>query len=380
MFNGEKLRDIRVMNGLSRKELADLTGVSEQAVWQYENSTIYPRIDIIAEFSRFFHVNSRFFITENRLIYNVREESIAYRNVDREQRTKTSSEAMYLEFVDDLVCQMNQKFAGISGLINRITQQVETMRSAGATIDECADFVRQELNVTTNKELLLSVERAGVIVLEKVFTTNKTDAYSSWVENNAYIVLGTTKKSFVRRNFDIVHELAHLVLHRKVSITSLTKEEFRAVENEANEFASAFLLPKQEFLEDLGLIQSSISNPKSYRLMKEKYFVSIAAMGYRAYRLGQMTTNQKNYFFANMNKYKYKQEEPFDKEWKIKKPTFLLSFIDFLDENNIWKFRDMLRENFYKIEFVSHLFSIEEDLLEKYIEEEPFGIKKFPTL
>ncbi|NSN07014.1 ImmA/IrrE family metallo-endopeptidase, partial [Enterococcus faecalis] len=246
MFNGEKLRDIRMLNGLSRKELASLIGISEQAIWQYENSTIHPRIDIISEFSRFFNVDSRFFITKNTLSYKVREESIAYRNVDREQRSKTSSEAMYLEFVDDLISQMNNKFEGISGLINYITTEVEKMRSSGATVAECASFVRGKLNVFSNKNLLLAVERAGVIVLEKVFTSNKTDAYSSWVGDTAYIVLGSTRKTLVRRNFDIVHELGHLVLHRKVSITSLTKEEFREVENEANEFASSFLLPDED--------------------------------------------------------------------------------------------------------------------------------------
>lgn len=379
MFNGEKLRDIRMLNGLSRKELAGLIGISEQAIWQYENSTIHPRIDIISEFSRFFNVDSRFFITKNTLSYKVREESIAYRNVDREQRAKTSSEAMYLEFVDDLISQMNNKFEGISGLINNITTEVEKMRSSGATVAECASFVRCKLNIFSNKNLLLAVERSGVIVLEKVFTSNKTDAYSSWVGDTAYIVLGSTRKTLVRRNFDIVHELGHLVLHRKVNITSLTKEEFREVENEANEFASSFLLPEEEFLSDLQLIKSTISNPKSYIYMKEKYFVSIAAMGYRAYNLGEMTTNQKNYFFANMNKYRYRQEEPFDREWKIKKPNFLLSFIDFLDENNIWKFKDILNENLYKVKFVSNLFSIEEDLLEKYIDDDTYGIKKFPV-
>ncbi len=80
-----------------------------------------------------------------------------------------------------------------------------------------------------------------------------------------------------------------------------------------------------------------------------------------------------------MNKYRYRQEEPFDREWKIKKPNFLLSFIDFLDENNIWKFEDILNENLYKLKFVSNLFSIEEDLLKKYIDDDTYGIKKFPV-
>ncbi|HEL8719863.1 TPA: helix-turn-helix transcriptional regulator, partial [Listeria monocytogenes] len=35
MFFGEKLRSVRELNGLSRKELADKLNLSEQAIWQY---------------------------------------------------------------------------------------------------------------------------------------------------------------------------------------------------------------------------------------------------------------------------------------------------------------------------------------------------------
>ncbi|MGK9299647.1 helix-turn-helix domain-containing protein [Melissococcus plutonius] len=377
MFNGEKLRDIRVLNGLSRKELAELIGISEQAVWQYENSTIYPRLDIMSKFSRFFNVDPRFFINENKLLYVVREESIAYRNVDREQRAKTSSEAMYLEFVNDLVCKMNNKFSGINGLINSITLYVEKMRASGKDISECASYVRQKLNIQSNRDLLLTVEQAGIIVLEKSFTTKNTDAYSSWVEDTAYIVLGTTRKTFVRRNFDIAHELAHIVLHKKVKITNLTKDEFREVEREADEFAGCLLLPKDEFLKDLNLIKTTISNPKSYIFMKEKYFVSIAAMGYRAFSLGAISINQRNYFFANMNRLGYRKKEPYDLDWKIKRPKFILSFIDFLDENNIWKFADILRDNLYKVKFVSDLFSVNEEFFYKYLDDGDNSNQKF---
>ncbi|HEM2424382.1 TPA: helix-turn-helix transcriptional regulator, partial [Listeria monocytogenes] len=42
MFFGEKLRSVRELNGLSRKELADKLNLSEQAIWQYENQYTVP--------------------------------------------------------------------------------------------------------------------------------------------------------------------------------------------------------------------------------------------------------------------------------------------------------------------------------------------------
>lgn len=58
---------------------------------------------------------------------------------------------------------------------------------------------------------------------------------------------------------------------------SLTKDEHKKIEKETNDFASYFLLPKEEFLKDFSLI-SKKSNPESYLGMKMKYIVSIGAL------------------------------------------------------------------------------------------------------
>ena len=35
MFIGENLTNLRIMHGYSRKQLSDMIGITEQAVWQY---------------------------------------------------------------------------------------------------------------------------------------------------------------------------------------------------------------------------------------------------------------------------------------------------------------------------------------------------------
>ncbi|HEM1995979.1 TPA: helix-turn-helix transcriptional regulator, partial [Listeria monocytogenes] len=49
MFFGEKLRSVRELNGLSRKELADKLNLSEQAIWQYENQYTVPKFEVVNE-------------------------------------------------------------------------------------------------------------------------------------------------------------------------------------------------------------------------------------------------------------------------------------------------------------------------------------------
>ena len=61
MFYGEKLSSLRELNGLSRKELADKLNISEQAVWQYENDSTIPRIEVLNQLRNLFCVETRYF-------------------------------------------------------------------------------------------------------------------------------------------------------------------------------------------------------------------------------------------------------------------------------------------------------------------------------
>ena len=55
----------------------------------------------------------------------------------------------------------------------------------------------------------------------------------------------------------------------------LTREEFKAKEKEANEFAAAFLMPETSFAADVELDPQNLDY---YKQIKRKWIVSIAAM------------------------------------------------------------------------------------------------------
>jgi Predicted transcriptional regulator len=58
MFIGENLTNLRIMHGYSRKQLSDMIGVTEQAVWQYENNYTSPKMQVINELKHIFNVNN----------------------------------------------------------------------------------------------------------------------------------------------------------------------------------------------------------------------------------------------------------------------------------------------------------------------------------
>lgn len=88
------------------------------------------------------------------------------------------------------------------------------------------------------------VEKSGIFIFEKAIG-EEIDVYSLWTNSDRpFIILGNMKRSSVRRNFDIAHELGHLLLHYKVEFTNLDTKEHKNIENEANLFAGAFYYQK----------------------------------------------------------------------------------------------------------------------------------------
>lgn len=47
MFIGKSLTNIRILNNMSRKQLADKINVTEQAMWQYENGYVSPKLEVV---------------------------------------------------------------------------------------------------------------------------------------------------------------------------------------------------------------------------------------------------------------------------------------------------------------------------------------------
>ena len=103
MFYGEKLKALRELNGLSRKELAGKINVTEQAVWQFENQYTAPKFEIVNELKKYFSVKSQFFYTDS-FVENVTDiERIAYRAEDRDSRKKAKMEITYINFISHFI-------------------------------------------------------------------------------------------------------------------------------------------------------------------------------------------------------------------------------------------------------------------------------------
>lgn len=371
MFYGENLELVRECRSISRKELADSLEVSEQLIWQYETNQTEPSFEMINKLKQYFYVQSQFFYNPLELNHKEVVGKIAYREKTKGSRKKAKMELGYLNFIDSYLDIIEKKVFPDKGIIKSLEEKIRKNYSLfdleRDEINQIANEVREKLELSSNKDLLFKLELHGVYVFER-FLEKNVDAYSGWIGENdrPYIILNKGKNPFVRRNFDLAHELGHLLLHKWIDMDNLDKEEMLVIEEQANTFASSFLLPEKDLLKDMRSIER-ISNPKSYIPLKEKYYVSIQAIAMRVYKLGLMSYQQYQYFWRMINRYKFRTTEPLDAELPLIIPGKVRALLEQAFESRLFVLNNMLDDWKVDQKFLEDLFCFEEGYLDPYI-------------
>jgi len=126
------------------------------------------------------------------------------------------------------------------------------------------------------------IEAHGVRVFSLAENSVTVNAFSFWKDGTPFVYLNTIKSAESSR-FDAAHELGHLVLHQDGKTTG------REAEDQANRFASAFLMPRADVL---AHITDVYSLDQLIRL-KRRWKVSLAALNYRVHKVG-ITSDWRN--------------------------------------------------------------------------------------
>ncbi|GAA0378563.1 helix-turn-helix domain-containing protein [Bacillus horti] len=379
MFIGENLTNLRIMYGYSRKQLSELIGVTEQAVWQYENNHTSPKIQVINKLKQIFDVKNKYFysndiLTRKMIPENIKVRNIAYRSKVVNVISKTQAEAKHLEFLDTFVNYLTAKVSyptmKITQLRDEVIQYLDSSEDSRLIqINKVAELARKRLGFRkdTNEDLMFLVEKSGVFVFEKAIG-EEIDAYSLWTcQERPYIILGNMKRSAFRRNFDIAHELGHILLHYHIDFTSLDRKEHKTIENEANSFAGIFLLPENEFVIDMKNIFHT-TNPDAYMDLKKKWNTSLQVLGYRAANLGIIEAKNHRNFYAALHRKGYLKKEPLDELTPLQRPMKVKSIIDLVSKNGLIDLRQMIEDDWkVGVSFFHYLTGIDSNFFKNYL-------------
>lgn len=169
-------------------------------------------------------------------------------------------------------------------------------------------------------------ENAGAVVMRVNGLANEVDAVS-FATRRPLIALNGSGRSACRARFGIAHELGHFALH----IGVLTGD--RLTENQANRFASSFLLPRASFLaESHKALRRSRLNWDGLSELKLRWGVSKAALLYRGRQLGVFTDDQVRAGYITLKRHGEAIEEHEDQSIPVETPEVVTEGLQVMTE------------------------------------------------
>lgn len=309
-FVASRLREAREARGLTIVGLSELIGVSKQVVSKYESGERTPGPDVLIRLAAVLQVPTGFFTLEPR---PENGEAIFYRSLAAATKGARLRGERRMDWLADIVGFLGQYVA---------FPEVSIPELPSADPEEAASAVRAAwgLGAAPIANVVWLLEAHGAVVTRGYIDAHTIDAFSRWDHiGRPLIFLAADKGSAVRSRFDAAHELGHMVLHRRVPRREFYRADaFKAIEHEAHEFASAFLLPPRAFMADLW-------NPglDSMRAIKPKWEVSIAAMISRSKSIGIITDADAQRLRILAARRGWSRSEPLDDQLAPEEPRFL---------------------------------------------------------
>jgi Zn-dependent peptidase ImmA (M78 family)/DNA-binding transcriptional regulator YiaG len=321
-FEPARLKRARLCSRLTQSELAEEIGRSSNMIAKYEQGSSTPSPQTISKLVQALGYPEHYFVTP---VSKYIDEStpVFWRKLTsarkKEQRrcqvmVDRSIEAYeYLSLHLDLPHRNLPDF-GIESPLGLSLGEVESL--AG----EAREFWNLGQRPIGNMVWLL--ENNGVVVTQQEFDNGRIDGFSTFPEkDHAYpvVVLSSNETTAARTRYNAAHELAHLLLHRKISTKDINKKSVhKQLEEQANRFAGAFLLPESSFAQSV-----SHCSLEEFRLNKSRWKVAISAQIMRCHDLGWIDDERKRQLFVKMSQRGWRGDEPLDDQLKEENPDLL---------------------------------------------------------
>ena len=291
MFNPSRLTLARKRRRYSKKKLAEAVGVTPHSVLRYESGKIAPTGEVALRISEILDFPLGFFYGED--VDELGAQAASFRSLSsisaKDRDSALAAGSLSFMFAD----WVSERFD---------LPEPDILDLGGDTPEIAARSMREHwgLGERPIKDMVRLLEAKGVRLFSLAENTVTVDAFSIWREEIPYVFLNTVKTS-ERSRYDVAHELGHLVLHREGGPTG------RSAEHEANQFASAFLLPEADVVATIPRVHTLNQVIEA----KRRWAVSVMALLHRLRRLEIMSDWQYRMFCIDATSLGYRREEPF---------------------------------------------------------------------
>jgi len=338
-FNGERLKIARMWRNLSATQLADLTGFSRQTISMLENGKLMnPEFATVQKLSEKLEFPVTFFLEETKI--NLNESTTYFRSLlttNKKYRVEQEEKIKFIAIIYNMLSEYLE-FEKVN------LPQIPT----NATPQEAANILREYWGLGNRpiENIVYLAESNGLIVTDFETATGDVDAFSHKITSDdmeTYLIgYSKNKRTAARIHFDVAHEIGHILLHNwREDLECIDKEEFKEIELQAHAFASAFLLPEDEFRKDVSPYATNLAY---YTELKKTWKVSIAAMIRRAKDLDIIAADDYSRLMRNMQKQGIRKIEPLDDELVTAEPSLLRQAIKILFDQKVFTPNEFLEE------------------------------------
>lgn len=296
-FRGEMLRLARQARAMTQTQLAKSTGVRQAYISLIEEGARTPAEDQAIRFAEVLRFPDSFFRQPDFIMGTGIGEVF--------HRRRKSLPAKELELIH---ARMNLTTIAVRRLLQVVDWPVVnltpwTMGDQVDTPDQAADALRGVWYVPDGPIQSVSnlLDRAGVLTIPMHFSTNEMDAIGQWPDGMPPMMFVNTNVPQDRLRFTLVHELAHLLLHQRSSLSKIGVE----VEDEADQFSSAFLMPTREIKPYLRNLTVTKLAP-----LKRHWKVSMASIIIRARDLKTISPVEERKLWVEFGRNGWKKREP----------------------------------------------------------------------
>ncbi len=294
--NSGLLRVARQRLGFSQGEAADRLGVPQVTLSRYENAVAAPPDEFIARAALIFDMPISFF----RQTDAVFGPPVSVHPMWRKKADVTVRE------IDKIIAEINIRVLQLRRLLNAVeyTPQSNIPRldpdEYNGDVERIAALVRAHWLLPTGpiENLTAVVERAGAVVVHSSLGGSSVSGVTIVVPGLLPIIVLNQDQTADRLRFTLAHELGHLVMHKFPN---------PEMESEANNFASALLMPKNEIV--IAFRGRKIDMARLAAL-KPEWRVSMQALLYRAQSLGLIEKSQASWLWRRFAMDRIKLREP----------------------------------------------------------------------
>ena len=318
VFSGSRLVALRELRGETQAAVAAAAGITASALSQAERGDTTLSAVNIAKVAQFFKVSPAAFAER-------REPELEMQPQFRHLRRTSSREQRKAERFVLATAQAASIFRDLVDLPEpfSFTHPVNPelpIDDVAEQVERAAALTRSELGLPKNKpigsKLIGRLEAGGVTVVRDRETDRDIDAYSAVVGQLPVIVLdGGEGSVWDRDNFNLAHELGHLVMHRGIPHTPGT----RTVEAQAHRFAGAFLGPAKV----LRNVLPRDLDWGCYLELKHEWGMSMAALVRRAKDLGVIDDTMYTRAMKQRSAYGWREVEPGSTDRSLPAPRLL---------------------------------------------------------